>query len=169
MAGFRQHASMAYSDDEILDQMRPSMPEPREYPGGLSFTISAEDVERCGGEGECRPGDVIDFAMMIQASAVERKIDGCRIEGQIMMLSLGDNPLVEMPDDGMRPCICLLDGDMERLDLDDDAASGDLLHLIGRARVEATNESQYSSGKRATFQIIEASVEDEDQEDAGDR
>ena len=164
MAGFRQMADMAYSDDEILDRRMPQRPEPPEYPTELSFSVSQEVVERCGGEGECRPGDTVRFAAMAEATAMSRKIDGCRIEVELTMLSLGDGQLTDL-DEGERPMLCLLDGTMERLDLDDEAQSGDLLHLIGTVRVESADESRYSAGRRLTLQIVEMCVEDEDQED----
>lgn len=164
MADFRRpSSSMAYDDDEILDRMMPGLPDVPDYPVGLRFTISDRVLELCDTDGDCGPGDTIRFALMGEAASVERKIDGCRIEIEIAFLALGEGTLTEL-DPMDRPCLCLLDTELEKLDLDDAAERGDLIHMCGEARVDATNDPRYGD-RTVTLQITDLQcVEDEDAE-----
>jgi hypothetical protein len=164
---FRNLRSMELSDDERFDWLdRRSEPmEPPDYPPGMCFTVRESDFGALGVEGVA-PGQTVDFAALARATSVSRDMDGCRVEAEIMLLSLGDGEMVEL-DDMMRPCICLDEGDHERLDLDEECESGDVLHLIGVAQVKSIGDSQWG-GKTMCLQIIQACVEDEDRETMGD-
>jgi hypothetical protein len=165
MAGMRRFASMAHSDDELFDMAKAragiSNDDVPEYPPGMRFTIHEADFEALG-IGDVQPGANVRFAAFARATSVNRRTDGCRIEAQIEMLSLDEGEFVDLEEE-MRPSICLNEHDHERLDLDEEAQRGDMLHLIGTARVESTDDNRYM-GRSVSLQIIEADVEDEDQE-----
>ncbi len=165
MAEFRTLRPMALSDEEQYDWLKARSgtgnDEPPEYSPGLSFTIRETDFDALGVE-ECRPGETVRFAAFLRACSVNQRTDGCRIEAEIDMLALGDGKMVEL-DDTMRPTLCLDHNDHERLDLDAGCQRGDMLHLIGMARVEAVDDNQYI-GRSVCLQITDATVEDEDDE-----
>jgi hypothetical protein len=165
MAGFRSFASMALSDDEQYDWLRARQlggdQAPPEYPSGMSFMVREDLFEQLDVD-DPRPGDTISFAAMAQCTSVNRTMDGCRMECEIIILKLGDSDFVELPE-MCRPCICLDENDHERLDLDEDSAErGHLIHMIGSVRVESTNDTAF--GGCVMLQVIEAACEDESQE-----
>jgi hypothetical protein len=164
MADFRPLKSMALSDDEIYDwaKARAGMSEePPEYPPGMRFTVREGDFGALGVD-VARPGESVRFAALARATSVRRDNDGCRMEVEIDFLSLSDSDMVELGEIG-RPCLCLDQNDHDRLDLDDEVDRGDMLHLIGTAKVEAVEDTQWG-GKALTLQVVEAAVEDEDLE-----
>lgn len=166
MAAMRKFASMAHSDDELFDMAKARAgindSDIPEYPPGLRFTVRECCFERLGIDGAVQPGATVKFAAMARATSVNRRTDGCRIEAQIDMLSLDEGQFAEL-EEGMQPSICLNENDHERLDLDDDAEKGDLLHIIGSARVDSTDDPSWGD-KSVTFQITDATVESESQE-----
>jgi hypothetical protein len=164
----RRHASMRLSDDEQYDFIKNRLQvgagdiEPPEYPPGLCFTVTKANLEALGVDG-ATPDATVKFAAIARATSVNHSRTGCRIECEIDLLSLDGGEMVEMGD-GMRPAISLDENDHERLDLDQAGCErGDMLHLIGTARIERTSDTEYG-GKSACLQIIEASVESEDAE-----
>jgi hypothetical protein len=164
----RRHASMRLSDDEQYDWLKNRLQvgagdvEPPEYPPGMCFMVSEANFEGLGMEGAA-PDATVRFAAIARATSVNRSRIGCRIECEIDLLSLDGGKMVEMSE-AARPAISLDENDHERLDLDSEGCErGDMLHLIGMVRVERTSDSEYG-GKYVCFQIIEASVEDEDAE-----
>jgi hypothetical protein len=163
MAGFRQPlASVEYSDDEkfdrIMDQSKAGPDQP-DYPPGLQFTISREDLGKfC--EGDCAPGMTLRFAAMGTATSVMRDMDGCRIEVELGEMAGDDGKFVKMDSP---PSVCLCGPEMEKIDLEEDCERGDMLHLIGTARVERTTSHEFG-GDMVSLQIIELAVEDESEE-----
>jgi hypothetical protein len=163
MADFRPLKSMAWDDEDQFDWLRrmgqvgPHMDAP-DYPPGLCFTVREADFERLGVD-VCNPGESVKFAAMVRATSVTRNTDGCRIEAEMDFLSLGDGEMVEL-DDGMRPSISLDENDHERLDIEEDCRTGDLLHLIGTVQVQECSENDFG-GRSLRLQITHADVRDE--------
>jgi hypothetical protein len=165
MRAMRSMRSMAHSDDELYDMAKAraglgndDLPE---FPLGLRFTVREPSFETLGID-DALPGAAVKFAALARATNVSRRTDGCRIEAEIDMLALDGGKMAEL-DDTARPSICLDENDHDRLDLDEDCERGDMLHLIGMARVESVDDTEYG-GKAVTLQITHASVENEDME-----
>lgn len=73
----------------------------------------------------------------------------------------------EMPDVPPGLCICLTESELEKLDLEQDAEIGDMLHGMFMARV--TSISKPSAGKcRVELGIFALSIEDESTEGEGE-
>lgn len=69
-------------------------------------------------------------------------------------------------------CICLTEAELAKLDLDDDAAVGDTLHLFAFAKVTSINKNQGKDGAASTrieMQITHIALEDEDTETGPDK
>lgn len=164
MAALRKMASLAHDDEQLYDMAKAragisdDLPE---YPPGLRFTIQECCFEMLGID-TVESGATVKFAAFARATSVNRRTDGCRIEAQIDMLALDDGQFADLME-GMQPSICLNESDHERLDLDEDVAKGDMLHLIGTLEVVSTDDPSWGD-KSVTFQITHAMVEDEDQE-----
>lgn len=162
---------MAHDDDQLIDLMR-GMPrdwEPPEYPSGLCFTVSKEDLVKAGGEG-AEPDACMRFSAMGEVTSVYRGRQDCRVEIRFTQLAGEDGKFFELDEDedlfpGYGPAtICLCGPELEKLDLDADCERGDLIHLIGTVRVESTSSNEYG-GDRASLQITELGyVEDESAE-----
>lgn len=168
MADFRPLRSMAHDDDQLFDMAKSraglgggDLPE---FPPGLCFTVREANFDALGIE-KCDPGDVVKFAAFARATSVSRQVDACRVEAEIDYLSLGDGEMAEL-DDTMRPSICLDESDHERLDLNEDVSQGDMVHLIGMARVNSVDDTPWG-GKSISLQITHASVENESTEKPG--
>jgi hypothetical protein len=154
---------MELDDDDKYDLAHGSESDPPDYPSGLRFTVREADFEGLGIDGSARPGETIRFAALARATNVSHQLSsGCRIEAEIDLLALGEGQMCEL-DQGLRPSICLTDSQLERADLDDDVASGDMVHLIGTVRVEGASDTQWG-GKCLDLQIVELAIEDEDAE-----
>lgn len=156
---------MAHDDDQLYDMAKAragiddsDLPE---YPSGLRFTVMECCFERLGID-TMEPGATVKFAAMARATSVNQRIDGCRIEAEIDMLSLDGGQLAEL-DEGARPSISLDENDHARLDIEQGCERGDMLHLMGEARVEAVDDNRWM-GRSVTLQITAADVESEDGE-----
>ena len=132
-----------------------------DYPPGMQFTIRECCFEALGID-DVRPGAAVKFAALARVTSCNLRTDGCRVELEIDMLKLDDGDFAEL-DEMARPSICLDENDHERLDLDEGCEVGDLLHLIGHARVVSTDDNRYI-GRSVCLQIQEAVVENEDAE-----
>lgn len=159
---FRQLHSMAHDDDQLYD-MSQGMPEgyePPEYPMGLIFDVKAEDLARCGCEGG-EPGDTMDFAAMATVTSIYKDMDGCRIELELTDLAGEDGQFCELSEPGY---ICLCERCLERLELEADCERGDMIHLIGTARMASRSDTEFG-GERCSLQITDLSyLEDESAE-----
>lgn len=160
MAALRKFTSLAHDDEQLWDMAKAraglggdDLPE---YPPGLRFTVRECCFERLGIDGTVQPGATVKFAAMARATSVNRRTDGCRVEAEIDMLALDDGEFADL-EEGMRPSICLNEADHERLDIEDTAERGDLLHLQGTVRVESTDDPSWGD-KSITFQILEGMV-----------
>jgi hypothetical protein len=164
MAGFHSLQDLELDDDQKFDlkqQMKAGY-EPPDYPMGVRFTVCEPDFEALGIDAP-RPEQMISFSMIGECMSANRSIGSCRMELEIVFLSLGDGEMCEMT---CRPCLCLDEMVHERLDLDEDSAErGGVLHLIGMARVEETNDPSFGQ-QSVTLQVVSASCEDEGAETA---
>jgi hypothetical protein len=159
---------MALNDDQLYDMARAragsavdagDLPD---YPPGMRFTIRECCFERLGIE-DAKPGATVKFAAFARVTSCNLRTDGCRVELEIDMLKLGDGEFAELDEMG-RPSICLDEHDHDRLDLDPDCETGDVLHLMGQARVMAVDDNRFM-GRSVTLQCEEGLVvEDEDRE-----
>lgn len=161
----RNMASMAHDDDQLYD-MSKSMPDgydPPMYPPGLCFSISQSDLERAGApEGE--PGATMRFSAMGEVTSIFRGIDACRIELQLGEFAGEDGKFFDLSNPAY---VCLCQGELEKMDLDDDCERGDTIHLIGTARLESTSDTEYG-GQMCSMQITELTfAEDESTESRG--
>ena len=159
---FRALHSLRHDDDDLYD-MSKGMPEDwdlPEYPGGCCFTIKTSDLEACGAENGT-PGDVMHFSAMACVTSVFKSETGCRIELEVMLFAGEDGKFCELSDP--KPCICLTAPEIEKMDLDADCALGDLIHLMGTARLTSCSSSDW--GEVCTMQITDlAFAEDESNE-----
>ena len=78
---------------------------PQAYPYGLRLTLTAEDMARLAFEPDDAPevGDMLHFAAMAKVvechqNETEAGVD-CRIELQIVMMSVVENESAEFPDE----------------------------------------------------------------------
>ena len=172
VAQFREFRSLALSDDELHDmaQARAGITTDEdlpEYPPGLRFTIREQSFEDFGIDG-ARPGATVEFAAFARVSSVSLRTDGCRVELELMMVSLDDGEFVELPDQD-RPTICLDENDHERLDLEEGSAErGHILHLMGAAEVVSVDDTSYG-GKSLVLQITDGMVVEDEDEEAHDQ
>ena len=151
---FRQVHSLAHDDDDMYDMSKGMGPdyEPPEYPGGCQFSMKCEDLERAGCE-DGHLGDVCNFSAMCEVTSVIKSLKGgCRIELEMQMFAGEDGEFFEVSD----PCpyLCLTDKELGKMDLDDDCERGDLIHLMGEARVESTSSTEYG-GEMCCLQITQ--------------
>lgn len=166
MADFHEMRSLALDDDQLYDmakrQTGDAKPDLPDYPPGLCFTVRECCFERLG-IGDVKPGATVNFQAFARVISANLRTDGCRVELEIDMLKLGDGEFVEL-DEMERPSICLDENDHERLDLEPECDTGDMIHLIGTAKVVATDDNRHM-GRSVTLQIEEGLIaEDEDAE-----
>jgi hypothetical protein len=175
VADFHEYRSMKLNDDQLFDMDKARRAGPitptddlPEYPPGMRFTIRECCYEALGID-QVKPGSTVKFAALCRVTSCNHRTDGCRIELEIDMLQLGDGELAEL-DEMARPSICLDENDHDRLDLDDDCETGDLLHLMGEARVMSVDDNRFMGGS-CTLQIEQGFVAEnestEGDEDAG--
>jgi len=159
----RQYTDMSYSDDDILDMPAQDSDAP-EYPCGLCFSISEDDLEKAG-ESEPEIGAKMRFSAMADVTSVMKYPDGERVELRITDFAGEDGKFFEL---SMPCCICLTDQELEKLCMDADCRpasddyEGDMLHMIGTVRIDGVARSEFGSSIR--LQITEMSVEDESEE-----
>jgi hypothetical protein len=166
VADFHDYRPMALSDDEKYDMEKArggaGTGDVPDYPPGMRFTIRECCFEALGID-QVKPGATVKFAAMCRVTSCNLRTDGCRVELEMIMLKLDGGEFAEM-DEMARPSICLDENDHDRLDLDeDDCENGDLLHMVGEARVVATDDNRFM-GKSLTLQIESASIENESTE-----
>lgn len=153
--------SVAYDDDELYDRTRgmPNGYEPPEYPPGLLFCISKEDLAEAGGEG----GDVADvmhFSAMGEVTSVFKSMKDVRIELEVTEFAGPDGKFFDLEN----PVgVCLCGPELEKIELSDSAERGDLIHLIGSVRIEHASSTEYG-GDMVGLQITDLTYEDESEE-----
>jgi len=157
-------------DDETLYDLAKGMPrdwEPPEYPQGLSFQISEEDLAKAAAE-DGEPGDTMRFSAMGEVTSIFKGIDNCRIELKLTQFAGEDGQFFDLDDGGPAawlgaPSICLCGPELEKLGLEADCERGDMLHLIGTARLDSSSSTEHG-GDMHTLQIVEMTCEDESEE-----
>lgn len=169
MAGFRSLKSLEYSDDEKIDRMFPEKAVP-DFPDGMTFSVSEDQLANLDvDQADCQPGQTVSFAAMVECRSNMRREDSCRIEAEVVMLSLGDGKLAEIDDDdGRRPTICFTESELEKLNMEEACEQGDTIHLIGTVKVVGNIQPMFGP-KRLELQIVAATAEDEDTEEPDGR
>ena len=157
--GFQSLRSMAYDDDEMLDRMIGPDFTPPEHPPGLMFSISKDDLEKAGAVGG-DPDDTMRFSAMCEVTSVFRGRQDCRIELEMTMFAGEDGKFFDLSQPAH---ICLCGPELEKLELDDDAERGDMIHLIGTARMGSSSDTEWG-GQTTMLQITELTCEDESNE-----
>lgn len=161
MAWSNEPQDLEYSDDEKYDRMRgmPDGYEPPDYPQNLCFQISKEDLAKAGAEGG-NIDDEMHFAAMGEVTSTFKGREDCRIELEITEFAGQDGKFFDLS----QPMhICLCGQELEKIELSDNAERGDLIHLIGKARLESMSSNEYA-GDMACLQITALTYEDESAE-----
>lgn len=159
---FHDLRSMEYDDAEKYDRMTPDVDGP-DYPPGLCFSLREDDLEACGAE-DGEPGDTMRFAAMGEVTSVFKGLKDTRIELQLGEFAGADGKFVELTEPAY---ICLCGPELEKMDLDANCERGDMIHLIGTARLESTSSTEFG-GERCCLQIVELTFEDESEESRED-
>jgi hypothetical protein len=159
-------------DDEEKWDLGKDLPEgsePPDYPSGLTLTLSEGDLERVGCcEGE--PGDTTRFAAMGEVTAVHQSEDDARVELQIGEFAGEDGKFIELEHPAY---ICLTHRELGKMSLDCDCEVGDLIHLIGEAKLVSISrmkgfamdeDDEPDPINMATLQVTHLGFEDESSE-----
>lgn len=160
MTAFHRMVDMEWSDEDKYDHAMAHEVEPPDYPPGLQFIISRDDLEKFCDASECQPGSSIRFAAMGVATSINRGMGECLIEVELTEMAGEDGQFAPLDNPA---AISLCSPELERLDLDEECERGDTIHIIGTARVERTSSPRYG-GDSVTLQIVEAAIEDESDE-----
>jgi hypothetical protein len=153
--------SIEYDDDELYDREQAAKGmegNVSSYPLGMQFRLCQTDLEKLEAEGS-KPGATLRFAAMGEVTSVFRNKDGCRIELEISEFAGTDGKFFDL-DEPTHICMC--GPELEKIELEDDCERGDMIHLIGEARLESTADSEFMPG--ANFQITALTFEDESEE-----
>ncbi len=157
--------SVEYDDSEKYDRARamvagPMSVEPPDYPPGLCFSMTMGDLEKAGGEGGM-PDETMRFSAMGEVTNTFVGREDCRIEVELTQFAGDDGKFFEL---SQPACICFTAAELEKVDMSNDAERGDMLHIIGTARLESKTDSEFM-GQMACLQITELNyVEDESEE-----
>jgi hypothetical protein len=150
-------------DDNDRDDLERGMPDgysAPDYPGGCCFSISAADLAKAGLE-DGEPGDVCRFSAMGEVTSIFKALDSCRIELQIGEFAGDDGQFFDLEEPAY---ISLCQRELEKVGLDADCERGDMLHIVGTARLESSSSTEHG-GDTHMLQIVEMSyAEDESQE-----
>lgn len=159
--GFASLKSMAHDDESLFDLSKGMGPgyEPPEYPGGLSFSMPMSDLEQAGA-GEGKPDDTMRFSAMGEVTSVMNGREDCRVEVRLNKFAGADGKFFDL---ASAPTICLCDPQLEKMGLEADCERGDMIHLVGTARLESVSDTEWG-GEMAVLQITELTFEDESQE-----
>lgn len=149
---------LGYDDDDMLDRMDAPDAQAPEYPTNLLFMINESDLEKAGGSGG-GIGDVTGFAAMGEVVSVHASAEGNRVELCLNEFAGEDGKFFDLEMSGH---IAFCDYELEKLGLDCDCEIGDMIHLIGEARLESIHRSQF--GEMASLQICKLTFEDESSE-----
>lgn len=157
----RSFSDMSHGDEEMYDLAKgmPKDYDPPEYPPHLQFTISKEALAQAGAE-DGEPDDEMRFSTMGDVTSVFRGRENSRIELELTQFAGEDGKFFDLDQPSH---ICLCGPELEKMNLDDDAEKGDLIHLIGTARLEHLSSSEWG-GDMVCLQITELTYEDESDE-----
>lgn len=171
MAFHRDPVDLEYDDDDLLDRMSASY-EPPSYPYGCQFSLAEDDLEQAAGE-KGRVGDVMRFAAMAEVTSVYSGTKDSRIELKINEFAGDDGKFFEITKDiGDKDdftyqrfgCLCLGTPELQKMGLEADCELGDLIHLIGDAKLESVSRTE-KGGDIASLQITRLTfAEDESTE-----
>ena len=150
--------SVEYSDDDLIDRYMGSEPEMPSFPPGLCFTLNKETLAELGVEG-IKPDDTMRFAAMGTVTSIYAATDNCRIELELDEFAGPDGKFHDLK---MPANICLCAPELEKMELEADCERGDMIHLVGEARLKSMMDSEY--GDSACFQIEQLNCEDESTE-----
>ena len=100
----RQMRSVAYDDEERYDRAKGMPPdyEPPEYPCGLCFSISQDDLEAAGG-GEIEPNATMRFSAIGEVTSTFVGREDCRIEVELHEFAGEDGKFFDLSGPA---CIC---------------------------------------------------------------
>jgi len=158
-------------DDEDRYDLEKGMPddwEAPDYPSGCCFSISKADLAKAGCE-DGEPGDTCRFSAMGEVTSIFKSVDSCRIEIELQQFAGEDGKFFELDQGGDNafpgnPSIYLCQRELEKMGLEADCERGDLIHLVGTARMESASSTEYG-GDMHCLQITELSAaEDESDE-----
>ena len=158
----RQFPSMEHDDEDLYDLSKgmPDGYEPPQYPMGLMFCITKEDMEDAAGPGG-EPGATMHFAAMGTVTSVFRGIDNARVELELTEFAGEDGKFFQLHEPAH---ICLCERELEKMDLEADCDRGDLIHLIGTVRMEHEHQPAWGDDM-VGLQITELDhAEDESEE-----
>lgn len=139
-------------DDEDRYDLEKGMPDDYEapdYPTNCQFSVTAEDLEKAGCDGG-EPGDSCHFAVMGEVTSIFKGMEDCRVEIQIGEMADEEGHFFDLSEPSY---LCLCQRELEKLDLDADCERGDLIHLVGTARMESSSSTEYAD--RVTLQITD--------------
>lgn len=151
--------SVEYSDEEKYDRMAGPSMEPPDYPPGLCFMICKDDLVKAGAEGG-EPNDTMRFSAMGEVTSVFQGREDCRIEVSLNEFAGEDGKFFDL---ACPACICLCGPELEKIELSGNAERGDMIHVIGTARLESMSSTEWG-GDMATLQVVEMTYEDESEE-----
>ncbi len=150
---------MDYTEDEQYDRMNAGEHSPPDYPVGLQFCITEDDLEEAGAE-DGEPGETMHFAAMGEVTSIFKGREDCRIEIQIGEFAGEDGKFFDLREPAY---ISLCRAELDKMGLDADCERGDMIHLIGEARLESTSSTEFG-GERCMLQIVAMTFEDESAE-----
>jgi hypothetical protein len=158
----RDLKSLAYDDEELWDHSKgvPDNYEPPEYPPGMCFCISKADLEKAGGN-DAAPNQTMRFSAMGEVTSTFVGREDCRIEVELSQFAGEDGKFFDL---SMPVHICFQSPELAKVEMSDNAETGDMVHLIGEARVESVSDSQFSEGPMVSLQITQMNYEDESEE-----
>lgn len=153
--------SMEWDDDDILDHVPSGDADDAPcFPPNLCFMMDSEDLAEADADGGS-PGDTMNFMAMGEVTSVHASMTGCRIELELTQFAGRDGKFFNM----RKPAsICLCRPELAKMDLDEDCELGDLIHLIGEARLESHSKTEF--GEMSCLQITKLTFEDESTEGA---
>ncbi len=157
MAWRNDPVDMGYDDDDMLDRMENYGGSPPSHPYNLRFTLAEEDLDKAAGPGDI--GNVMRFSAMGEVTSCHLSKEGNRIELILSEFAGDDGKFFDLS----RPAyISFCDFELGRMKLDCDCEVGDMIHLIGEARLDDMHRAEY--GSSATLQIVKLVFEDESEE-----
>ena len=126
----RKLADLRYDDEELYDRSKGMPPdyEPPEYPGGMCFCISKDDLEKAGG-GDIEPNATMPFSAMGEVTSTFQGRDNCRIEVEINEFAGADGKFFDLSSPA---CICFQGPELEKVELSGNAERGDMVHRAAR-------------------------------------
>lgn len=156
---------MAYNDYERYQRSGhgASDPEPPEFPPNLQFSITAEDLEKAGGE-DGDIDDVMHFSAMGEVTSIVCIREMTRVELQVGQFAGDDGKFFELSQPAY---ISLCGPELEKMEMEANCERGDTIHLIGTVRYEGHSDTEYG-GDMVTLQITELTAAEDESEESRD-